>query len=101
MSASELLSRLFDGVPAVAPVLPAIFIEDRLLPTSLAPVEPAASRARVRRCSLGSTLAVQLKRTGGRAHARRPGPGRRPGSARARAPTDAARLAASTIEGGS
>ena len=42
MSASELMSRLSDEVPAPSAVEPAAFLEDRLLPRALAPVEPSA-----------------------------------------------------------
>jgi hypothetical protein len=42
MSASELLSRLADELPAPPRVAPTAFLEDDLLPHGLAPVEPTA-----------------------------------------------------------
>jgi len=42
MSASELFARLTDEWPDAEPIVPAAFLEDGLLPTALAPVEPVA-----------------------------------------------------------
>jgi hypothetical protein len=42
VSARELLGALLDELPALERVEPLVFLEDPLLPPSLAPVEPAA-----------------------------------------------------------
>jgi hypothetical protein len=42
MSAPELFARLTDEWPAAEPIVPAAFLDDDLLPTALAPVEPVA-----------------------------------------------------------
>ena len=42
MSARNLLSALVDELPAPAPVEPFAFLDDDLLPRTLAPVEPTA-----------------------------------------------------------
>jgi hypothetical protein len=42
MTALELFARLTDEWPGVEPVEPVAFLDDDLLPTALAPVEPTA-----------------------------------------------------------
>jgi hypothetical protein len=42
MSARQLLAAVVDELPAAVPVEPFVFLDDELLPRSLAPVEPAA-----------------------------------------------------------
>jgi hypothetical protein len=42
MSAQELLSALVDELPGPTPVEPFAFLDDELLPSALAPVEPMA-----------------------------------------------------------
>lgn len=42
MSASELLGRLTDTMPDVEPVIPAVFVDDDLLPAGLTLIEPTA-----------------------------------------------------------